>query len=113
MIRASADWRAFFVDICDNDDMGLAVQLLGGDLEWKLGWIKAEGTNWQRLVQVIAGAPDGEKATIRNSPTWKAFFIEECNDEEMAKVVAGLGGRPRVAARLDARGGLQLVARRA
>ena len=88
LIRASADWRAFFVDICDNDDMGLAVQLLGGDLEWKLGWIKAEGTNWQRLVQVIAGAPDGEKATIRNSPTWKAFFIEECNDEEMAKVVA-------------------------
>ena len=91
-IRASTDWRAFFVDICDNDDMGLAVQLLGGDLEWKLGWIKEEGTNWQRLVQVIAAAPDGEKAPIRNSATWKAFFIEECNDEEMAKVVAGLGG---------------------
>ena len=92
VIRASADWRAFFVDICDNDDMGLAVQLLGGDLEWKLGWIKAEGTDWQRLVQVIAGAPDAEKAPIRSSPAWKAFFIEECNDEQMAKVVAGLGG---------------------
>ena len=66
-IRASADWRAFFVDICDNDDMGLAVQLLGGDLEWKLGWIKAEGTNWQRLVQVIAGAPRRREAPIRTA----------------------------------------------
>jgi hypothetical protein len=87
-----AGWRAFFVDICDNEEMGLAVQLLGGDLEWKLGWVKEEGTNFQRLMQVIAAAPDGEKAPIRNSEEWKKFFISECDDEEMAKVVAGLGG---------------------
>ncbi len=87
-----AGWRDFFVDICDNDEMGLAVQLLGGDLEWKLGWMKAEGADWQRLVQVIASAPEAEKAPIRASETWKQFFISECDDEGMAKVVAGLGG---------------------
>jgi hypothetical protein len=92
-IRASTTWRDFFVDICNNDEMGLAVQLLGGDLEFKLGWIQEEGANWQRLVQVIAGCTnDAEKAPIRNSVKWRDFFVGEVNNEQMAQVVDGLGG---------------------
>ena len=92
-IRASNTWRDFFVEICGNDEMGLAVQLLGGTLEFKLGWIREEGANWQRLVQVIAGcSDDAQKAPIRNSPQWKAFFVGEVDNNQMAQVVDGLGG---------------------
>ncbi len=92
-IRDDDEWRSFFVGLCGNDEMGLAVQLLGGTLEWKLEWMKEEGVDWQRLVQVIAGTTsDDEKRTIRESDTWRDFFVSYCNDEEMARVVDGLGG---------------------
>ena len=91
-MRGDNDRRDFFVDICGNDEMGEAVQLLGGTLEWKLGWIKEEGADWQRLVQVIAAAPEAERAPIRESVTWEDYFVGECDNEGMAKVVAGLGG---------------------
>ena len=94
VIRGDTKWRDFFVDICGNDEMGLAVQLLGGTLEWKLGWIKEEGADWQRLVQVIAGTTERRARRRRSaaSDVWRSFFVSECNDEQMAQVVAGLGG---------------------
>jgi hypothetical protein len=86
-------WKDFFVDLCNNDEMGLAVQLLGGSLAWKLTWMKEEGVDWQRLVQVIAGcSDDNQKKDIREKEEWKQFFISLCNNEEMAQVVDGLGG---------------------
>jgi hypothetical protein len=90
-VRQSDEMKQFFVATCSNDEMADAVTLLGGDLEFKLTWMKAEGADWPRVKALIAGAPEPQRVALRTD-AWRAFFVEVCSDKEMAEAVALLGG---------------------
>ena len=60
---AARPWRDAFVSVCGNDEMAEAVDLLGGDLAFKLSWMKEEGTDFQHVKEKLRGtADDAQKA---------------------------------------------------
>ena len=90
-VRQSDEMKQFLVATCSNDEMADAVTLLGGDLEFKLTWMKAEGADWPRVKALIAGAPEPQRVALRTD-AWRAFFVDVCSDKEMAEAVGLLGG---------------------
>jgi len=90
-VRSSADMKAFFVETCGNAEMADAVTLLGGDLAFKLDWMREEGADWVRVKGLIGAAPQPERDAVRTE-AWKPFFVVVCGNDEMAEAVALLGG---------------------
>jgi len=91
------DLRSGFTDVCDDDEMAEAVQIMGGNLEQKLNWMFAEGTNW-RAVRGVITAPavtPAEKLGLYAFEYMKNFFVETCDNDEMAEAVILLGGTYR------------------
>ncbi len=86
--------RAFFVDICSDTDMYVAVGHLGGTLEQRLRWMFAEGSNWRYVRQQIAdaGVPADQKLALYPHNDLRSGFTEVCDDDEMAEAVRLLGG---------------------
>jgi hypothetical protein len=95
--RVRQEMRDQFVRLCNNEEMAAAVDLLRGNLEWKLTWMRDEGTSWN-LVEPKLRPPectdDNQKTPIRENTNynWKSFFIDLCNNEEMADAVDLLRG---------------------
>jgi len=84
-----------FVNLCNNQEMAEAVDLLGGDLAWKLAWMAEEGTSWELVEPKLRQCEDEtQKAPIRENTgrNWKSFFIDLCNDEQMLDAVNLIGG---------------------
>jgi hypothetical protein len=46
-------WKAFFVDVCGNDDMAEAVILIGGTMEQKQEWMDEEGTSTDEYLNAL------------------------------------------------------------
>jgi hypothetical protein len=89
----STEWRNFFVDVCNDEEMAEAVALLGGTLLQQLTWMKAEGSNWSLVRARIQATSDAaQKLALYDSTEMRAFFVDVCNDNEMAEAVALLGG---------------------
>ena len=81
-----------FTSVCNDEEMAEAVDILGGDLVFKLSWMKEEGTNWQLVKEKLrAVSDDAQKAPLRND-TWPAFFVDICDNAQMAEAVALIGG---------------------
>ncbi|MEZ4463618.1 MAG: hypothetical protein R3F43_03640, partial [bacterium] len=74
------------------DEMAILVDLLGGDLVWKLKWMNEEGTDWGAMRIRIEAAPDAERLAVYDQADLQAMFVSECNDEEMIAAVGLLGG---------------------
>ena len=91
-IRAGGPWVDAFTSVCNDKEMAEAVDILGGDLVFKLSWMKEEGTNWQLVKEKLrAVSDDAQKAPLRND-TWRAFFVDICDNAQMAEAVALIGG---------------------
>ena len=90
--QVRASMRAQFVDLCDNKEMAAMVDLLKGDLAFKLDWMREEGTSWSLVRPKIIVAPEAEKAVIRASADWRAFFVDICDIDDMGLAVQLLGG---------------------
>src|SRR5262245_9138970 len=83
----------FFVDVCNDEEMAAAVDLLGGKLLQKLTWMKAEGASWPLVrAKLAATADEAEKSSLYDNAGIRDFFVDVCNDEEMAEAVGLLGG---------------------
>ena len=89
----STEWRSFFVDVCNDEEMAEAVALLGGTLLQQLTWMKAEDSNWGLVRARIQATGDAaQKLALYDSSEMRDFFVDVCNDEQMAEAVALLGG---------------------
>ena len=86
--------RSFFVDVCNDMEMYVAVGHLGGTLEQRLRWMFAEGSNWRFVRQQIAdsGVPSDQKLALYRHNDLRSGFTEVCGDDEMAEAVRLLGG---------------------
>ena len=102
------DLRSGFTDVCDDDEMAEAVRLLGGTLEQKLNWMFVEGTNWRAIRGVITdpAVPADQKLGLYPLGYMKKFFVENCDNDEMAEATILLGGAYRTERKpwLDAEG---------
>ncbi|GMV41533.1 MAG: hypothetical protein AMXMBFR64_32490 [Myxococcales bacterium] len=91
-VRGSATARARFCDLLGNDQMAEAVDLLGGDLRFKLDWMFEEGTDWAAVRAKITAADEAGKAAVRADPTMRGHFVSLLGNAEMQEAVGLLGG---------------------
>lgn len=91
------DLRSGFTDVCDDDEMAEAVRLLGGTLEQKLNWMFVEGTSWRAIRGVITdpAVPADQKLALYPLAYMKNYFVENCDNDEMAEATILLGGAYR------------------
>ena len=91
------DLRSGFTDVCDDDEMAEAVRLLGGTLEQKLNWMFVEGTNWRAIRSVITdpAVTPAQRLALYPLDYMKVFFVENCDNDEMAEATILLGGAYR------------------
>ena len=91
------DLRSGFTDVCDDDEMAEAVRLLGGTLEQKLNWMFVEGTSWRAIRGVITdpAVPGDQKLALYPLAYMMNFFVENCDNDEMAEATILLGGAYR------------------
>ena len=93
-VRTDNSMKDHFINICNDEEMAEAVDLLGGTLLQKLRWMAAEGSNWDLAKTKLQDPtiPQTEKTDLYNHDSMKNFFVSVCNDEEMAEAVDPLGG---------------------
>jgi len=92
-VRTDTWMREQFVSLCDDEEMAAAVDLLGGTLSWKLSWMRAEGSSWALVRARIQATTDAaQKTGLYSNATMREFFVDVCNDEQMAEAVDLLGG---------------------
>jgi hypothetical protein len=91
-VREDVAMRGRFIDLLGDDEMKEAVELLGGDLRFKLDWMLREGTTWAIVKPLIEAADETAKAGVRDDPTLRSQFVELLGDDEMAEAVQLLGG---------------------
>lgn len=91
-VRQSRGMRDGFVDLIDNDEMADLVDILGGDLAWKLEWMQEEGTSWSLIRAKLDSAPADQRLAIYGRPDLQELFVEECDNLEMAYAADKLGG---------------------
>ncbi len=88
-----AEWMKWWVGQLNNKEMAALVKRLPLDLPTKLQWMKAEGSDWGLMKDVIESVPAADRAKVVEDDTLRGFFVSECNDEEMYEAVKLLGGR--------------------
>jgi hypothetical protein len=87
------EWMKWWVDRLGNKEMAALVKRLPLDLPSKLQWMKAEGSDWGLMKDVIESVPPPERTKVVEDDTLRGFFVSECNDKEMYEAVKLLGGR--------------------
>jgi hypothetical protein len=90
-VLSSREFKELAIDAFNDDEMYRGVRTMRGDLYWSLQWLFDEGTNWDKLRDVISNAPSGH-ARVRQDNWMKAQFVDELDDAEMAQAVDLLGG---------------------
>ena len=87
------EWMNWWVDQLGNKEMAALVKRLPLDLPSKLQWMKAEGSSWGLMKDVIESVPAAERTKVVEDDSLRGFFVSECNDREMYEAVKLLGGR--------------------
>ncbi len=90
-IRNSTTMRNNFASICTNKTMVEAINILGGDINFKLKWMFYEGTSWKQVKALLTTNKD-DLTSIRNSTTMRANFAGICTNKTMVEAVDMLGG---------------------
>jgi hypothetical protein len=87
------DIRAYFISLCNDDEMAAVVDVLGGTLVQKLHWMLLEGTSWAAVTEKLNKhtSKDEREAVYRFGPM-KGLFVELLDDGQMAALVQVLGG---------------------
>jgi hypothetical protein len=81
-VLESREFRELAVSAFNNDEMYRGVRAMRGDLYRSLEWMFDEGTDWQKLRDVIRRTPSGQ-ARVRGDNWMKDRFVGEINDEQM------------------------------
>ena len=106
------DIRAYFISLCNNDQMAAVVDVLGGDLVQKLHWMLLEGTSWNAVVKKLNAQPQLEQRQgVYKFAPMKGLFVDLLGNDEMAMLMRGARGPARHGARVDGGGGHQWVRR--
>jgi hypothetical protein len=86
------EWRDYWIGQLGNDDMASLVKILPLDLPTKLKWMRAEGSDWGLMRDVIKSVPVEGRTKVVEDDSLRGFFVSECNDVEMYEAVRLLGG---------------------
>ncbi|WP_437996488.1 DUF4157 domain-containing protein [Sorangium sp. So ce185] len=89
----SAAWRDRFVSLLGNTEMAELVKMLPFDLTSKLLWMKAEGTSWDLMKDVITSVPAPDRVKVVESDQVRELFVSELGNAEMYEAVKLLGGK--------------------
>ena len=89
------EWKKWWVGQLGDKEMAALVKQLPLDLPTKLNWMKAEGTNWDLLKDVILSVKPEERTKVVEDDGLRSLFVSECNDKEMYEAIRLLGGRLR------------------
>ncbi len=76
-----------FVDICNNNEMSEAVDLLGGILAQKIDWMIAEGTNYELVRTKIQIAPASEWYVVLKNRTLLIHLLNELGPGDFLKII--------------------------
>ena len=88
------DIRAYFISLCNNDQMAAVVDVLGGDLVQKLHWMLLEGTSWNAVVEKLNAQPQLEQRQgVYKFAPMKGLFVDLLGNDEMAQLMRALGAR--------------------
>ena len=86
------DIRAYFISLCNNDQMAGVVDVLGGDLVQKLHWMLLEGTSWSAVVDKLNAQPQLEQRQgVYKFAPMKGLFVDLLGNDEMAQLMRALG----------------------
>ena len=86
------DIRAYFISLCNNDEMASVVDVLGGDLVQKLHWMLLEGTSWNAVVKKLNAQPQLEQRQgVYKFAPMKGLFVDLLGNDEMAMLMRALG----------------------
>ena len=86
------DIRAYFISLCNNDQMAAVVDVLGGDLVQKLHWMLLEGTSWNAVVEKLNAQPQLEQRQgVYKFAPMKGLFVDLLGNDEMAQLMRALG----------------------
>ena len=89
-------WRQFFVRVCTNRTMVVALNDLDFELVTKLEWLEAEvfsarmELSYSTIQPWITAAPQSERDAL-NTERWKQFFVRVCTNRTMVTAVTDLG----------------------
>ena len=87
------EWRAFFVEVCDDETIQDAVDALFTTLADKLEWLAAEGVPWSMLRARLEAETDAAvKVALYDDPRMMDVFVAACSTSEMAEAVILIGG---------------------
>lgn len=89
----SREYKELAIDSFNNKEMYSAMLTMGGDLYQSLQWMFDEGTDWEKVRNVISDARKG-KEQVRADNWMKKQFVKICNDKEMIEAVKLLGSQP-------------------
>lgn len=84
--------RTFFSKLCDDDEMEEVVKKLGGSLEAQLNWMFVEGTSVKAVRRRIADHKAELRPAIYRKDYLRDFFVDLCDNDEMAAMVDLIGG---------------------
>lgn len=90
-VLASREFRELAIDAFNNDEMYRGVKALKADLYPSLEWMFDEGTDWEKVKDMIPAAPSGQDR-VRADNWMKGEFVGICDNDEMADAVDLLGG---------------------
>jgi hypothetical protein len=82
---------AFFVDVCDDEEMAEAVELLGFNLAQKLDWMIVEDTNYKLVKAKITSTSNPDKAAVLGDQPLLRRLKDELGWNDFAKSVELLG----------------------
>ena len=97
-LLADLSLRDLAVKAFDDDEMGRAMQGIkpGVRLVQKLNWMDAEGSSFKLVWPLLTAKdlPEKDRLEVYDRDYLRDFFVDICNDDEMARVVGMLGGKP-------------------
>jgi len=97
-LLADQSLRDLAVKAFDDDEMGRAMHGIkpGVRLIQKLNWMEAEGSSFKLVWPLLTAKdlPEKDRLEVYDRDYLRDFFVDICNDEEMARVVGMLGGKP-------------------
>jgi len=84
-------FRDLFVGEVNNKEMDELVDLLGGDLQFKLRWMFEEGTNFNRVKAKIAAVDPALRKPLQTK-AWRDYFVKQFGNDEIAELAQLIGG---------------------
>ena len=87
----SEAWKPRVVAAVALGEMDILVDILGGDLPWKLDWMYAKDSGFDLVTIKVDNAPQAERDLVRND-SWKGRFLSRHNHDEIFILTDQLNG---------------------